>query len=75
MGKTHSLLRVKRCEWIDLQSTVTFYGIKGLAKDGKWYHLCDGKKALVFDNPHVRDAKLKELRKSIAAEQRAEPKP
>jgi hypothetical protein len=71
----HLLIRVLRCDWIDLESTVTFFGIKGLAKDGRWYHLCEGKKALVFDNPHVRDAKIKEIRKSIkASEQRSETK-
>jgi hypothetical protein len=61
------LIRVKRCEWIDLQSTVTFFGIKGQAKDGRWYHLCDGKKALVFSNPDERDAELKKIRQTIKA--------
>lgn len=61
------LTRVLRCDWIDMESTVTFFGIKGQAKDGRWYHLSEGKKALVFNNPHERDVKIKELRKSIKA--------
>jgi hypothetical protein len=61
------LIKVKCCEWIDLQSTVTWFGIKGLAKDGLWYHLCDGKKALVFSNPDERDAEIKKIRETIKA--------
>ena len=62
------LVKVKRCEWIDTQTCVTWFGIKGLANDGKWYHLIESGKALVFADYAERNAKIKELRAEIAAQ-------
>jgi hypothetical protein len=58
--------KVKKSQWIDIKTCVTWYGIKALAIDGKWYHLAEGGKALVYASESERDDKIKEIKvKSI----------
>jgi hypothetical protein len=58
--------KVKKSQWIDIKTLVTWYGIKALGLDGKWYHLAEGGTALVYASESERDDKIKEIKaKSI----------
>ena len=54
-------MRFKKSQWIDIKTSVAWYGIKVLAIDGKWYHLAEGGKALVYSSESKRNDKIKEI--------------
>lgn len=58
--------KVKKSQWIDIKTSVTWYGIKALGLNGQWYHLAEGGKALVYASESERDDKIKDIKaKSI----------
>lgn len=52
-------------DWWDEKRRVPKYGIqvKTVGYECRWLHCAENNKPLLFDMPHERDAKLKELRR------------
>ena len=55
----------RRHDFYDTKRGVPVYGVDARVRPGKWMHLAEDGKPVLFDAPEDRDAKLKELRKSL----------
>lgn len=57
--------RYRKHDFYDMKRGFPLYGVDARVRPGKWMHLAEKGKPVLFDAPEDRDAKLKELRKSL----------
>lgn len=50
-------------DWFDTEKEKPLYGIQARRENGKWLHVCEGNRPLLYEKAEERDAKLEELRK------------
>lgn len=62
----------RRHDFYDTKRGVPVYGVDARVRPGKWRHLAEDGKPVLFDAPEDRDAKLKELRKSLRQNAKAD---
>lgn len=63
--------RYRRHDFYDTKRGVSVYGVDARVRPGKWMHLAENGKPVLFDAPEDRDAKLKELRKALRQNDRS----
>ena len=57
--------RIKRADWINLESNVPWYDIKCQTHYGQWFYMAENGKGLLFASPEERDAKMREIRRRM----------
>lgn len=61
----NDIKRIKRADWINLESNVPWYGIKCQTHYGQWFYMAENGKGLLYPTPEERDAKMREIRKRM----------
>ena len=57
--------RYRRHNFYDVERGVLMYGVDVRIRPGKWKHLAENGKPIIYDESEQRDIKLKQLRKLL----------
>ena len=52
--------------WFDKSNNSILYGIACQSKEGTWFNMCDGKRAIIFDDKKLANKVCREFKKSLS---------
>jgi len=59
------IISYKVNNWFDSSHRILLYGIACKSKEGTWYNMCDGERAVIFNDRKLADKVCLELKKIL----------